>query len=163
MASGWNSEYFVVMFYRGTSIFRVVAKIDPAINKKIEAVDWGQENAYAQIEAAASEAPLESVEDLTSELIPQAELDKLVGKTGRELMGEGWIFESYFMYGGEQTGAVFARGHLAYGLTFDVTVPDSSSDPRGDLLLDAKLVEAQFQGAANSAISPDQSDQNWNE
>ena len=160
MASGWDSEYYVTVFKAGVSIVRVVAKLDPATSAKVDAVDWSKNNVGEQVEAAAGAAPIESAEDLTGELVSQEELDKLVGKTGQELYDEGWKFDNYYMFTPDQTGATFAKGYLSYAFTFDTAVPEDNTDMNGDLLKDAKLVEAEFEGASSAATDTPQADQN---
>ena len=152
MAASWSDKYYVTLFKVNDQVFRVVAELDPETSAKVEAVDWSKDDVSKQIEQAASAAPIKSVEDLTPEILTPEQLADLKGKTGRELVDEGWVFESYFMYGGEQTGATFSKGYLAYGITFDVTTPEDKSEDGGASVMDGKVVEAAFQGASNAGI-----------
>lgn len=155
-SSEYDDKYYVCGFQAGDSFYRVVAKLDAETNQKIDDVDWSKGDADKQIEEAISGLPLQSVEDLTSEMVPQDELDKLVGKTGKDLADAGYTFVSYFMYGGEETGVTFVKGSLAYMFTFDASVPEDKvdADTTGALIADAKVTAVEFSGISDEALDP---------
>ncbi len=155
LSSGWDEHHYVSVFRAGDAIVRVVGELDSDSYAKIGAVDWSKEDADAQLVEAASAVPLVSAEDLTSELVSQDELDKLVGKKGRDLVDGGWTFQSYYMTGGDQTGAYFCKGDLAYMITLDATVSDDADD-EGAAVMDVPVVAAEFGGAADAAADPAQ-------
>ena len=155
MAAGWNENYYVTIFRAGDQIVRVVCELDADTAAKMEAVDWSRDDVSEQMEQAVGSAPLKSAEDITAELKSPEELAELAGKTGRELVDAGWTFESYDMYGGEQTGAVMSFGNFAYSLTFDVMTPEDKIEDEGSSVMDAKVVEAAFQGASDAGTSPE--------
>lgn len=154
MASSWNEQYYVTMFKVGDRYVRAVGKVDADTQAKLDGVDWSTENVTERLEQAAAGAQIASIEDITSEVLSAEDLAQLTGKTGRELVDDGWTFESYNMYGGPQTGATFAKGSFAYSLTFDVTTPEDKTEDEGASVMDAKVVEAEFQGASNAATDP---------
>ena len=152
MAASWNDTSYVTVFKSGDHIYRVVAQLDADTNKKIEAVDWSKDDVSKQIEQAAGGAAITTAQDITEEKLSDADLANLNGKTGKQLVDEGWVFESYFMYGGEQTGATYGKGNLSYAITFDVTVPESSTEDGGASLTDAQVASAEFSGASQAAL-----------
>lgn len=154
MSSGWDDNYYVAVFHAGDSVVRVVAKMTSEASDKLDAVDWLAEDVDEQVAAAVGSLELVSAEDLTPEIVSQDELDSLKGKTGQDLVDAGWTYSEYFMYGGDQTGAIFERGLLTYSFTFDVTTPEEATDDGGASIMDATITEAEFQGAANSATDP---------
>ena len=154
MAAGWNDDWYVCVFGAGDSFFRVVAKMDAESSKKLDDVSASDDDYDEKLLAAIGGLELTDVEDVTSEYVAQSDLDKLVGKTGKELVDEGWSFAGYFMYGGEQTGATFEKGPFSYSFTFDVETPESKTEDGGASIMDAKLVSAEFQSAADSATDP---------
>lgn len=154
MSAGWDDSYYVCAFKAGDSVVRVVAKMTPEAKKAIDAVDWSQQDASEKTKEALGPLELVSAEDLTSQMPSKAELDALIGKTGKELTDAGWTFQSYHMYGGEQTAASYVKGPLAYSFTFDVSVPESSTEDGGAALREAQVVEVEFQGVADAATDP---------
>ena len=158
MASSHNDNYYVCMFWADGSYVRAVAKMNDDVMKKIEAVDWSKTDVDQQIEKAVSSLPLVSAEDVTGEVIAQDELDKLAGKTGKELIDEGWVFANYYMYGGEETGAALEKGCFSYAFTFDVTVDEKNTEDGGASLMDAPVTQVELLGAADSAVDPEKID-----
>ena len=154
LSAGWDDDYYVCVFKAGDSVVRVVAKMTPDAKANIDAVDWSKDDASEKTEEALSPLELVSAEDLTSQLISQDELNKLVGKTGQELVNEGWTFQNYYMYGGEQTGATFVKEDLAYSFIFDVSISEDAAEDEGAAMMSAKLAEAEFQNAADAATDP---------
>jgi len=151
MASSWDSKHYVTVFKAGDSYVRVVVELTDEESKKMEAVDWSQDNVGDQIAKAAGSAKIVTAEDITAEILDQNALNNLVGKTGKDLIADGWVFESYFMYGGEQTGATMSKGNFGYNITFDVTTPESATEDGGASIMDATVIEAGFSGASNAA------------
>jgi hypothetical protein len=52
--------------------------------------DWDKGEVERQTLDAISALPIDSIEDLSADMVPQDELDALVGKTGQELLDDGW-------------------------------------------------------------------------
>ena len=155
-SAGWDDNYYVCMIQVDDSHFRIIAKMDDEANKNLEAVDWGQDSEKVDkaLDDAVAHLPLQSVEDVTGKLLSQDELDELVGKTGKELEEAGFVFQSYSMYGGEQTAADFAKDYFAYSFTFDVIVREDATEDGGASVADVKVVSAEFANAADEATDP---------
>ena len=153
-SAGWDDSHYVIVVEDEGSYYRIVAKLDDETNKKMEAVDWSKDDVDAQNREALTDAVIESAEDITADAIAQDELDAFVGKTGADLEDAGFTFQDYFMYGGDQTGADYAKGYFAYMVTFDATVDENSTDDEGAALKDATIAEITLQGASNDATDP---------
>lgn len=155
--SSWDEEHYITVFAASDgSVFRVVAKMDADVYAKHEKLDMSDDDYEEKFLQVMGGLELESVEDLTPEKLSQDQLDAYVGKTGKDLVDDGFTFEHYWMYGGEETGATMAKGNLAYSVTFDVTVPEdkADSDEAGDAIMDAAIVSMEFSGASNDAVDP---------
>ena len=152
--AGWNDDYYVAVFTKGDSTYRVVAQMDQKTSEAIDNLDWTQPEVNEEITKVVSSLPLVSIQDLTADIVGQAELDSLVGKTGSEVVAEGFTFAAYNMYGGDQTGVSYDRGPIRYDFVFDVTVPESAAEDGGASVLDATVAEAHLTGAADSATDP---------
>lgn len=154
MESGWDDNYYVNVFEAGASYYRVVAKMDAEASKRMDEVDWIADDVDWQIQDAVGGLPLVSVEDITDERLSQEELDGLVGKTGQELVDAGFVFQDYYMYGGEETGANFAKGPFCYMLTFGTSIAEKDTSDEGASVMGAKVTEAELSGAADGAADP---------
>ena len=156
MSSAWDDDYYVAMFRAGDSVIRVVAKIDKEVSDKIDEVDWMEEDVVQKLIEVAGTCELVTAEDLTDKILSQDELDQLVGKTGQDLVDDGWTFAYYYMYGWDETAAAFEKDDLAYAVTFNVTLADDATEDGGASIMGEPIVSTEFLGAADSATDPAQ-------
>jgi hypothetical protein len=151
---GYDDTHFVCVLEADGTYYRIIVKLDDEANKRIEEIIWDEGDVEKQTLDAIADLPLERVEDLSVDMLSPEELDALVGKTGQELVDAGFVFESYFMYGGQETGATFDKGSLAYAFTFDTSVAEDAVEDGGQSVMGAHVVSAEASGAANSATDP---------
>ena len=156
VASGWDDKYYIVALKADDSLFRVVAKSKKGIQDKTGELDFQADDYNDKLLEIIGDLEIVSVEDLTAEVPTQEQLDAMVGKTGQELIDDGWAFQSYYMTGGDETGAIFTKGHVACNVTFDAKVSSEAadSDESGDKLKDAKVTLAENAGVSDDAIDP---------
>ena len=151
---GYDDAKFICVFESNGTYYRIIVRLDDEANKRIEQIDWEKGEVERQTLDAISGLPVESIEDLSADMVSQEELDALVGKTGQDLVDEGYVFESYYMYGGEETGATFCKGCLAYTFTFDASITEDETEDAGQSVMDAHVLSAEPAGAANAATDP---------
>ena len=156
VASGWDDKYYIVAFKAGDSLFRVVAKSEEGIQDKTGELDFLADDYNDKLLEIIGGLEIVSVEDLTAEVPTQEQLDAMVGKTGQELIDDGWAFQSYCMTGDAETGAIFTKGSVACNVTFDVKVSSEAadSDESGGKLKDAKVTLAESAGVSDDAMDP---------
>lgn len=153
--AGWNEDRYVTVIQIGDSYYRLAAKMNADASKKLDEIDWSDSDAAEkETQKAIAGLVLVSAEDVTGDYLSQDELDALVGKTGQELVDEGFAFQDYFMYGGEQTGANFTKGSLAYMFTFNASTDEKDTSDEGRSVMNAKVTAAEFVGAADAATDP---------
>lgn len=152
--AGWDETHYVTVFSAGDTVVRVVAKMDAETSDKLDALDLTKDDYDEKFLELMGGLPLESAEDLGDQKLTQDELDAYVGKTGQDLVDDGFAFESYWMYGGEETGVTYAKGYLAYNATFDVTVADDETEDEGAAVMDKAIVSMEYAGASQDATDP---------
>lgn len=153
-SAGWDDNHYVSVFQIGDSYFRVVAKMDEETSKRLDDVDYSKEDAEQKAQEVLSNLVIESAEDLTDELVSQDELNAYVGKTGKDLVDAGFTFQDYNVYGESDTGAGFVKGDFCYLFMFDVSITDDQTSDEGASVMDAKVTEAQYITAADTATDP---------
>ena len=156
-AASWDEQHYLTVFTTADgSVVRVVAKMDAKTYDEHAALDMSEDDYQQKFLEVMGGLPLESAEDLTDDVLSQEELDAYVGKTGQDLAADGFVFESYFMYGGEQTIATMAKGYLAYSVTFDKSVSEdeADSDEDGSAVMDAPVASVEFAGGSDAALDP---------
>ena len=156
VASSWDSNYYVTTFKAGDSLVRVVAKSNEDADNKIAELDFLDKDYDSKLLDIIGGLEIVSAEDLTAGVPTQDELDALVGKTGQEIMDDGWTFQSYFMTGGDETAATYAKDYYAVNLTFDANISSDKADKdvNGDEMKAAKVSAAENAGVSDAAVDP---------
>lgn len=155
-SSSNDEKYYIGIFETDDAVVRVIAESNADVNEKIMDLMPGSEEYAQELTNLIGDLAIISAEDLTSQKMPQDQLDALVGKTGQELLDDGWTFSSYYMYGGDETGATMTNGPFNYDINFDVTVSEeaANNDTEGDSIKTAKVTSVEYQGAADDQIDP---------
>ena len=107
---------FVYVFTFGGAIWRVLAPMSEEEFNALIALDIFDEQYQEAYNMLVMPLKIEKRENL-SELLPdRAELDKLIGKTGAELFGDGWTSAGFNLYDMQ----LYAdKGPFEYVVTFD--------------------------------------------
>lgn len=153
-SAGWNEEHYVTVFSNGGQFVRVVAKMDPETYEAMLDLDMSSDDYKEKFLELMGGLPLESAEDLSAQQIPQAELDAYVGKTGQDLVDDGFVFDSYWMYGGGDSGATMVKGPMAYNVTFDASVSEEQIEDGGASIMGATIKEIYCSGVSMDATDP---------
>ena len=125
----FNSEYFVYVFnYKGapTRIYgKISSDVFDQLNKTME--NGGD---IAAVADCLSDVKIEKMEDLNSIAPSQADLDAYKGKTGQDLVNDGFTVDGYAS--GDDNEPVFfmTKDEFEYNVTFEETIeiPDDTSD-----------------------------------
>ena len=152
---GWDDNYFIGEFHVNDNVIRVVAKSDAETLEKSNALDFSDEDYDAKFDEIVSGLEIVSAEDITAQRLSEADMAALVGKTGKELIDDGFKFEYYDMYGTEGgCSASMAKGYFAYSVSFDATVAEDETEDGGEAIMDAKVTDVQCVGTSNDALDP---------
>ena len=154
---GYDGKTFVCVFQAGDALVRVVATSESDISDKLAQTDITSDEYAEQLKNAVGDLAIRSAEDITDGIPSQEELDALVGKTGKELVDAGYTFESYYMYGGDQTGAAFAKKYAIVDFTFNTSITEkqADSDEKGEAVRGAEVLEATYVGYSDEALDPE--------
>ena len=106
---GWSydDKNFVTAFEYGEIAYRVIAGLTENIYNELEAIDFFDAERDAKIEATLENVKITKTENLTQYIPTEADLQKYVGKTAKDLFDEDFWERGYFLLG-EQ---VFYMGH----------------------------------------------------
>ena len=148
----YNDDYIICVFQVGDSYIRAVAKMDPQIDEELTALDFMADDHDQQVLDVLSRLELVEAQDLTPQAISQDELDQLVGKTGKDLVDEGFVFSYYYTTGETDAGAMMQNGAFNYAVTFDAVVADPDADEDGTAIMDATVTDAQVAGVSDDLM-----------
>lgn len=96
--SGYGKTYYTFVFKVNNNYYRAVAKLPKDVSDKLWS-SWPEDIELNDrdkiIEELVGPLPISTFENLTEKIPPQNELDKLVGKKGKELFDDGWYYTYY--------------------------------------------------------------------
>ncbi len=156
--STFDDNHYVAVYEVGDKLIRVVAKMRPGTYNTISSLDMLADDYSKKLADRAGDLELESAEDITANKLSQNELNAYIGKTGQDLISDGFKFSNYYYYGGNETGAAMDKGYLCYGVTFNVGVSDNQPEDNGAAIKDATIKAIEFMGASDSALNFDQAE-----
>ena len=155
LSFGYDDNYFVCVFNSGDSVMRVVAKMEPGIQEQIYELDPLADDFSSKLAGVLGGLSIVSAEDITATKLSPEDMQALAGKTGQELIDDGFVFENYYYYGGDQTSASYAKGNFSYSFNFDASVSEDQSDDGGAALKDAKVISVdEWVNISDAALDP---------
>lgn len=144
MTSTFNEERYACAFsYEGTW-WHVEAALDEGMYEQLNEV-WVEDQ--AKLEELLS--PLAVTLAETIDAPSDEELAALVGKTGADLVADGFTFAPYcLVVNGDETDASTTKGSFDYLITFDGKVDDENTDDPAGAIADLTVTAANLQGVS---------------
>ena len=102
--------------YQGT-YYRVTASISDEDQQAYIDIDFADEDYEDQQKKILAPLKVEKLENLSEQILTQDELDALTGKTGKELLEDGWVCTGN--YDLEAKEFYLDHGPFQYAVTFD--------------------------------------------
>ncbi len=121
---GSTDHYCCTVFEKGGVTYRAVAELPADVSEKLWEVEY-DEDYDKNVADLISDLPLIRFENLTKDMPSQADCDALVGKTGQELLDDGWVSWGYNLETGEFW---MEHGVYAYTVFFDTVFDLDSID-----------------------------------
>ena len=145
-SSAYNEDRYVCVFEHDGAMLRAVARLTP---EAYQALRDGSESAEL---LAAMET--ESVEDLTAGMPKQPELDRLVGKTGGELLDDGWEIVGHTIYNDFMSSTVFylVKGFYSYTVQFDEAVSVDENFSEADAMRPLTVASVTCDGVSEHCV-----------
>ena len=82
---------FIYVFELDSIIYRAISSVDEATSQALFDLDYMDPDHDKKMGDLVSSLEIETLENLSENILPQEELDKLVGKTGADLINDGWV------------------------------------------------------------------------
>ncbi|MBR0541470.1 MAG: hypothetical protein IJK26_04605 [Clostridia bacterium] len=118
-----TDRYYIYVFQVGQEYYRAVSNITPEISQSLFDLDFDDKNYDSKLNKIISPLEIDKLENLSDTVIPQEELDKLVGKTGEELINDGWT--AGMGYNLETMEFYLNKGAFEYTVVFDGKLENS--------------------------------------
>lgn len=82
---------FIYVFEIDSTIYRAITSVDEATEQALFDLDYADPDHDKKMADIVSSLEIETLENLSENILPQEELDKFVGKTGADLLNDGWV------------------------------------------------------------------------
>ncbi len=153
---GYGDTYFCYVFEKDGQITRVLADLPEDVNQKIEEIDFFDEDIETKLFAVIGSLPIKQIDNLSESIIPQEELDKLAGKTGQQLIDDGFTV-SYCRRIGEDeyTQYLFDKGFHSYLITFNEKLAQSDDFEEYEAFKPLTVKSAEYESVSDTAVNPD--------
>jgi hypothetical protein len=118
-----TDKYYIYVFQIEQVYYRAIANLTPELSQSLFDLDFDDENYDKKLNDIISPLTIDKLENLNDAVIPQEELDKLVGKTGEDLLYDGW--SSGMGYNLDTMEFWFNKGAFEYTVVFDGKLENS--------------------------------------
>ena len=130
LQSAVGGGYVVYAFKYGDTYYRAKSAISEDVEQKYMDVDIFQEGYEKKQQKIIKNIEIDEMEDLSDQMLSQDELDALAGKTGQELVDEGWLFNGGHNL--ENMEFWMGYGPFNYSVFFDGEVAESDYETFDD-------------------------------
>ena len=103
---GFSEDKYIYVFSIAGVPYRVTADLPADVSEKLFALEFDENYEKNEMELVSG-LEITSRENLNDQILPQEELDALVGKTGQELFDAGWREGSFY-----NTETQIGRAHV---------------------------------------------------
>ena len=138
--------YFIYAFEQDGTFYRVITHLPDDVFEEVFALEWDDEQHDEKMLAIVGDQPIDIYENLSDTVIPQEELDALVGKTGQELFDDGWTSSGWNL---ETMEFWMNKGALMYTVVFDGQVDDFDAFEEQDIA-DMTVKSVTYQGIGDA-------------
>lgn len=140
----------------GTQV-RVTADMTKEVYDACDKISYDDPEHDAKVRAELSSLPVKSVEDLTKSAVPQSELDGFVGKTGKDLLDNGFTNPSFLGADGE-CQFYMDNGYHQYTVVFNEAAPaDAETADAEQTIAPLTVKSISYMGLSSAASDPDAS------
>ncbi|MBQ6569103.1 MAG: hypothetical protein IJL87_02480 [Clostridia bacterium] len=137
----------VYAFEYEDTIYRVIAASTPEIFQEHSNIDFMDDDYDQKQKDLLAPLTIEKYENLSEQFPTQEELDSLIGKTGKELLDNGWYITGYEY---ESMEFYFYHGPFAYTVVFDGKIEMTDDFNEDEAVAPLKVKSVTFTGIGDA-------------
>ena len=147
----WEYAYFedfyaCVIDVDGT-LYRLAADLPEDVSKQIWSIDFEDEDRDEKVNELLKPLEITRKDNFSELIIPQEELDKLVGKTGQDLLDDGWYSGGYSSL--EDMEFWMYKDPFMYTVVFDGTAEPTEDGDDNEMIKDLKVKSVTYYSLGN--------------
>ncbi len=147
---GYDEDHFIYIFDYNGAMTRVVTDLTEDVYAEMEAVDFFADDRDDQLFEILSELEITQVVDLSKDIPTQEELDKLIGKTGQELLDEGYEYSGAYT-SPDDTEFYLVKGPYEFTAAFNEIVEMTDDLEGEEVLKDLTVKSVEYTGISTHA------------
>lgn len=154
--TSFEEKLLIVAFtLKDGTIYRAVADITPEQDQAIWDVDFFADDYEEQVAAILAPIEIKQIDNLSQNMPSQKELDQLTGKTGQDLLNDGWMMNGCYL---DERQFYVSNGMFEYVVvTKDAIQYDENGDIDAEEIFKTQIVESvSFSRLDNAAYDIEQ-------
>ncbi len=144
-------KYYICAFNLGGTYYRATSNISEELSNTIMGLDILEEGYEKKLEEIVSPLKIDKMENLNEQMMTKEQCDKFIGKTGQELLDDGWYTNGHNL---ETMEFWMGYGPFQYTVVFNGEVAEKDyedfDDDEGIKNLTVKSVEYNSIGDATN-------------
>lgn len=147
----FESDYktFVYVFEKDDVAYRVRAELTKDVAKKYEKLDAADQDYSDKVKEVVAPMEITKRENLTEMIPSQEELDKYVGKTGKDMINDGWE-ASGFETDGDESRFTVGKGPFNFTVVVDAKVKEKEEFDTEKEFSPLKIKSVKYLGLGNA-------------
>lgn len=137
--------YACVIDVDGT-LYRLAAELPEDVSKEIWSIDFEDEDRDEKVNELMKSLEITRKDNFSELIIPQEELDKLVGKTGQDLLDDGWYSGGYNL---EDMEFWMYKDPFMYTVVFEGTAEPTEDGDDNEMIKDLKVKSVTYTSLGN--------------
>lgn len=137
--------YACVIDVDGT-LYRLAADLPEDVSKQIWSIDFEDEDRDEKVNELMKSLEITRKDNFSELIIPQEELDKLVGKTGQDLLDDGWYSGGYNL---EDMEFWMYKDPFMYTVVFEGTAEPTEDGDDNEMIKDLKVKSVTYTSLGN--------------
>ena len=137
--------YACVIDVDGT-LYRLAAELPEDVSKQIWSIDFEDEDRDEKVNELMKSLEITRKDNFSELIIPQEELDKLVGKTGQDLLDDGWYSGGYNL---ENMEFWMYKDPFMYTVVFEGTAEPTEDGDDNEMIKDLKVKSVTYTSLGN--------------
>jgi len=145
----YDDKLFVEVYEDNGVYYRAEAELPEDVSKALDDLDWSDDDHDQNMKALIDPLPITKLENLSENILSQEEMDKLIGKTGEDLLNDGWTTGFVTETGGSSVNMEYDL--FQYIVTFDGVIEESEDVYLGDVIIPLVVKAVEYAGISSSA------------
>ena len=151
---GSDDQHFVYVFEIGGTAYRVIADMTKEVQKEMDKLDASKEDFNDKTKEAAASLEISKRENLTEMIPSQEELDKFAGKTGQDLLDDGWTVSGWDI---DENTFTMNKGPFAYTVVIDSKLKESDDFDGDEEIKKLKIKTIKYSNIGDATNLDDES------